>query len=85
MNDFDWGWIIIGCLVMGNLWLCIGLTTNLLRKLDRLEDKLMAMSEQFPHQAMLELQRKGLEMQQAAMAQPTPNQIPDWMSQEAAG
>ena len=81
-----WGWVVLGAIVLGNMWMCAGLVMNLLRKVDRLEDRLMCMSEAYPHAAMIELQRKGMELQEGAMRQSAvPNETPDWMTQEASG
>jgi hypothetical protein len=84
MSTIDWGWIILGVITLGNFWIAVGLIMNLLRKLDRCEDKLMCMSEAYPHAAMIELQTKGMALQESAMRQnQVPEQTPDWMGTEA--
>ena len=82
MTDTMAGWIILGTIVIANAWIHVGLQLNLLRKLDKMEDRLMAMSEAYPHQAMLELQRQAFEASQHQPQVPV-DRHPDWQ-QEAA-
>jgi len=89
--DTTWGLllisIVLGGLLVTHAVISVWLVQNLLRKVDTLEDRLMAMSEQFPHQAMIDLQREGMRAQQQVASQPQVT-IPDtapsaWMDQEA--
>ena len=86
MDATHWGWVIIGVMVLGNFWISISVILNTLKKLDRCETKLMAMTEAYPHQAMIQMQREGIEAQREVMrgtqegtAAPEP-----WMTQQAS-
>jgi len=80
------GWATLGVIVLGNFWICISVILNILRKLDRLEDKLVAMTEAYPHQALIQLQREGIAAQQRAFeaSQGSVTHAPDWSMQEAS-
>ena len=90
MDTTHWGWALLGVIVLGNFWLTLRVISNCLLKVDRLENKLMAMTEAYPHAAMIAMQREGLAMQQQAMAHNHPQMDPDapaqpeWMSSAAS-
>lgn len=83
MNEIQVGWVILGVLVTGNLWILIGLQMNLLKKLDKCEDKLMAMSTAYPHAALIEMQREAAQTQREA-ASPPLEVAPDWQQVQAS-
>lgn len=84
MTETHIGWIIMGLLVVGNLWIVVGLMLNLLRKLDKMEDKLMAMTEAYPHAAMIDMQKSAFSASVAAAQPPPLEKVPDWQTQEAS-
>lgn len=87
MDATQWAWIItaavLGGLILLNVWILVGLQMNLLRKLDKMEDRLMAMSEAYPHAAMVELQKKAYEARPQAEHLPL-EATPDWQTQAAS-
>lgn len=83
MNEIQIGWVIMGVLVTGNLWILIGLQMNLLKKLDKCEDKLMAMSTAYPHAALIEMQRESAHAQRES-ANPPLEVTPEWQTQAAS-
>jgi hypothetical protein len=81
-----WALVLVGGIALACLWILAGLFMNVLKKLDRCEDKLMAMGEQFPHQAYIEMQRAQLESWKGSYARPAapaPEPGP-WEAQEAS-
>lgn len=57
-----WALTIVGALSLGHLWVMVGVCLNLLKKVDKMEDKLIASGEQFPHLAYLEMQRAAVQV-----------------------
>lgn len=91
MNATYWGWVIMGSIVLGNFallgWIVSGVVLGTLKKLDKLEDRLMCMSEAYPHQAMIALQREARQDQreQAAGYTPSvPSEVPEWQQEHAS-
>jgi len=77
-----WALVFIGVAWCVTLFMIIGLVMNLLKKVDRCEDKLMAMTSQFPHQAYAELQMQQMNMwQQSPQAEKAPHQSGTWESE----
>lgn len=87
MDTTHWGWVIIGTMTLGNFWIAISVILNCLKKLDRCETKLMAMTEAYPHQAMIAMQREGMDLQrevlQSSHSAPSVQAQP-WQTQEAS-
>ena len=84
MDSILWGWIVMGAMTLGNFVICVRLIVSLLEKLGRCEDRLMAMSEAYPHQAMIAMQQEAFRASQAA-GQPMPiEQTPEWQTQAAS-
>ena len=83
MDTAHWGWIIIGFMALANFWISISVVLNCLKKLDRCETKLMAMTEAYPHQAMIEMQREGIAAQRE-ISEPNSSQPDGWMSREVS-
>ena len=84
MTETHIGWVIMGLLVIGNLWIVVGLMLNLLKKLDKMEDKLMAMSEAYPHAAMIEMQKSAYAAQVQAAQPPPIEKTPEWQTVAAS-
>lgn len=86
MDTTLWALIILGVIVIGNFWLCLKVVTNCLLKVDRCEDKLIAMSEAYPHAALIALQRDGMEVTRAAQGQPgqLDGDMPEWTQRPAS-
>lgn len=81
------GWALVGVLTLGNTLIFVRLISQLLKKQDLLEQKLMAMSTAYPHQAYLELQTQTAAAQMAAIQAsqaPAGGPVGDWQTQQAS-
>jgi len=81
----EYGWLILGAIVLTDSVIFVGLIAKLLKKQDLLEEKLMSMSAQFPHQAYIELQQNQLlQSIEANRQQPQPDGHHAWESSEVS-
>ncbi|MEE8466878.1 MAG: hypothetical protein V3T22_00385, partial [Planctomycetota bacterium] len=61
-----------------------GLQLNLLKKVDKCEDKIIAMTTPYPHSSLIDMQRAGYEVSRMAAAPPPLEKTPDWQMEAAS-